>query len=165
MATRHAFTVYAIGEPEASIIGIRVLDVITGVWYSVYPELAAAYCTPGAGNLVVAYGAQNVGDVDGILYGRILGPGGEVLQSGSQWCHAGDFVYWEPTLDMPSFDYVLTVEVSATPDFAVAERFQFELASGPPLPLDLPVIGAAALAVVDVALIGYYAVTQLTPKT
>jgi len=100
-----------IEEPTAQISGIRVLDKSTGIWYNVYPEGETAYCTPGTGNLVIAYGVNNVGNVDGTLYGKIIGPGGVILHSGSAWVPLGGAASWEVTLDMIAQILNLTVEV------------------------------------------------------
>jgi len=165
MVTRHPFVIYAIGEPEASIIGIMTMDRTTGISYAVYPGGIVPKCTPDG--LTVAFGAQNIGAMDGTLYGRILGPGGVVLFEGTpQWCHAGDYVYWEPILTMPSYDLALEVEVSDTPTYAVSEKISFTLGIPGILPaeLSLPVIAAAAIAIADLALIGYYLATN-PPKT
>jgi len=97
--------------PIAQLSGIRVFDKSTGIWYSVYPEGQPAYCTPGTGNLVIAYGVNNVGDVDGTLYGKIIGPGEVILHSGSAWVPLGGAAAWEVTLDMIAQILNLTVEV------------------------------------------------------
>jgi len=111
----------AIGEPLVEWVGVRILDKTTGTWYNVYPEGQAAKCTPGAGNLVVSYGVRNVGAVDGNVYGRILGPAGEVLSTGApQWCRAGEFVYWEPILDMPAGTLNIELQASTSSAFVGA---------------------------------------------
>lgn len=145
------------GEPEASLIGIRTKDKTTGIWYSVYPEGLPAKCTPDG--VTVSYGAQNVGGAAGYLYGRILGPAGEVLHSGEpRWVAVGNFGYWEPILTMPPYVFALEVEVSETPDYAVSQKIGFNLASTEaPLEEDpLPLIAGAGIAIADAALVGIY---------
>jgi len=125
-----AVTILAIGEPAVDWVGIRVLDKSTGTWYSVYPEGVQARCTPGVGNVVVSYGVRNIGPVDGNLYGRILGPASEVLHQGTpQWCRAGEFVYWEPTLDMPARSLDIEIQASAVSTFAGATVAKFGIAA------------------------------------
>jgi hypothetical protein len=158
----HNFVVYAIGQVAVDLVGIRALDMFTGTWYEVYPEGRPAYCHPGS-YLVIAYGGKNIGTVAGTVYGRILGPSGEVLHQGSQWCGVGNMVYWEPTLNMPAHDIRLTVEIASTPDFSTASRAEFTLSpvgAPPEEGITLSMIAAAALAIVDVALIMYYIVPK-----
>ena len=100
-----------VGNPIAQLTGIRVLDVSTGIWYNVYPEGQPAYCTPGAGNLVITYGVNNVGNVGGTLYGKIIGPGGVELHSGTAWVPVGGVASWEATLDMINQILNLTIEI------------------------------------------------------
>lgn len=122
-----SFVVKAIGEPAVAVAGIRVLS--NGVWYNVYPEGEQAKCKAG-GNFVVAYGAENVGDGEGLLFGRILGPNGEVLHSGSSGVPIlpGNIAFWEPTLVMPNYDYALKVQVSTSYAFTAVATAQFGVA-------------------------------------
>jgi len=97
------------------ITAIRVQDIATGIWYnwdngswSTLP-----ICTPGAGNLYVAFWIVNVGDTyDWIdLYLRKGGPGtGEELIAKRVWLNpgAGGGVEW--TGDMPTSELNLTCE-------------------------------------------------------
>ena len=120
------------GKTAVGWAGIRVLDRTTGVWYSVYPEGAQAKCRPGADNLVVAYGARNIGNVEGMLYGRIIGPGGQVLhgpESSGVPILPGNIAFWEPTLNMPNYNYALKIQVSTTPTFAGAAIAEFGIAT------------------------------------
>ena len=87
-------TIQALAGPTAQLSGIRVRDMITGIWYNVYPEGQPAFCTPGAGNLVVSYGVNNIGDMDGNLYGRIISSGVDI-HSGSSWVPVGGMEYWD----------------------------------------------------------------------
>ena len=104
-------TIQVLGNPTAQLSGIRVLDVSTGIWYNVYPEGQPAYCNPGAGNLVIAYGVNNVGAIGGNLYGKITDSGGALLHSGAAWVAPGGTAFWEPVFNMPAEDLNLTIEV------------------------------------------------------
>ena len=107
----HAFKVIPLGEPFASIYGVRVHDNIAGVWYNVSPEGQQAYCTPGAVALHVVFGGMNVGDVDGYIWGKLTDDEGKVIiPQTPQWCPLGQFVWWELTFNMPTRDYLLGIE-------------------------------------------------------
>ena len=60
---------------------------------------------------MIAYGAYNIGAVPGIIYGRIVGPGGIEIHSGSQNVQPEGGVFWEPVFDMPTQNLSLTIEV------------------------------------------------------
>ncbi|HUX79635.1 MAG TPA: hypothetical protein VMW10_07845 [Alphaproteobacteria bacterium] len=126
MSQSRSFVIQAIGEAVAEVFAIRVLDGSTGTWYSVYPEGVAAKCNVGA-NLGITFGAKNTGAMDGNIYGRILDAyTGQLFYQGQvQWCHAGDFVYWEPMFTMPPNNLNLTVQVSTNPEFSGASVKQF----------------------------------------
>ena len=104
-------TINVLGNPVAQIAGIRVLDIATGIWYSVYPEGQPAYCTPGISNLVISYGVNNVGALDGVLYGKIINSNGQTIHSDSAYVPVGEMAYWEPIFDMTAQNMNLTIEV------------------------------------------------------
>ncbi|TSA55549.1 hypothetical protein D4R42_05395 [bacterium] len=120
------------GEPAVGWAGIRALDRNSGIWYSVYPEGEQAKCRPGSGNLVVAYGARNIGTAESMLYGRILGPKGEVLhgpESSGVPILPGNIAFWEPILNMPNYDLALEIQVSTSQTFAGAAVAEFGVAT------------------------------------
>jgi len=101
-----------VGEPKASIIGIRAQDMVRFLWYEVYPEEVQAYCVPGEKKLHVVFGAKNVGGADGELRGKLTDDTGAVIiPELARWCNVGNFVYWESDITMPPSDYGLMVEV------------------------------------------------------
>lgn len=98
---------------KAEINGIRVHDNIADKWYNVYPEGEQAYCTVGSGAIHVVFGAANVGDADGNLWGRMTDTktGNEIIHKQVQWCRVGNFVWWELTFNMPADGLSLKIEV------------------------------------------------------
>ena len=105
-------TIIGLGEPVANINAIRVQDMKTMTWYTVYPEGAQAYVTPGTRSGHIVFGAINYGGVDGDLWGKLTDDTGRVLIPQTyQWCQVGLFVYWEIDFDMPSRNYTLYLEV------------------------------------------------------
>ena len=122
------------GEVEASIIGIRSQDLVAMRWYNVYPEKEPAYCTPLAGKLHVVFGAENVGDQDGNLWGRLIGNGKVLIEGRLQWCAVGAFVYWESDLDMPFKRLDLVVKVGH--DGVTDETYSFSIETTAKIPYD-----------------------------
>jgi len=107
--------VIPLGEPVASIVDIRVRDMVTGVVYNVYPEGVQAYCTPmGAVNTLGLGGTvSNVGTVDGVLFLRITeADTGTVIYQVSFTLAAGRSLSWGyTTCKMPAHPYSLIIEV------------------------------------------------------
>jgi len=119
---------------DSEVAGIRVLA--DGTWYNVYPE--GQQTKSSSGTIVVAYGAKNIGIVDGNLYGRILKRTSIIHDGQEQWCHVGDIIYWEPTLNMPAYSINLLVQVANNREFVNASEVSFTVASTeeiqPPFP-------------------------------
>jgi len=103
-------SVIPIGNPVASIVGIRVQDLTEMKWYDVFPEGQQAYCRPGPMHII--FGAVNVGSVDGNLKGMLLDEyESTIIPETAKECFVGNLVYWETDLIMPARTYALTMKV------------------------------------------------------
>lgn len=57
-----------LGNPVAELVGLRIHDNTTGVWYAVIPEGQLARCTPGALAGHIVFGVRNKGTIAGTIY-------------------------------------------------------------------------------------------------
>lgn len=99
-------------SPKAGLLGIRTYDNIAKKWYEVYPEEKPAKCTPGSNALHVVFGAKNIGDQNGNLYGLLTDDTAKVIIPVTlRYCTVGKFVWWEKTFNMPLRTYKLEIEL------------------------------------------------------